>query len=232
MAQPGRNDPCPCGSGKKYKQCHMASDHSQSAARADEAREQRARLEAMGRPDTEEMRQLYKELIGRNLSGEVIPEKVQASLVDVWRQRRLVAQARAAIAEHATELEARFLADPLAFEAVGRSLATELDLSHYELTNVNRRKVLLALGALPDDADRRRAYADAACRLVLEDEDRRVFSEGLEFHLQELVDAERWPEAFVLGRCAERVLDASAEASVFLEDVVVRSLAQQRSARR
>ncbi|MBK9512175.1 MAG: SEC-C domain-containing protein [Flavobacteriales bacterium] len=19
---PGRNDPCPCGSGKKYKQCH------------------------------------------------------------------------------------------------------------------------------------------------------------------------------------------------------------------
>jgi SEC-C motif-containing protein len=23
----GRNDPCPCGSGKKYKKCHGASDH-------------------------------------------------------------------------------------------------------------------------------------------------------------------------------------------------------------
>jgi len=22
----GRNDPCPCGSGKKYKQCHMKED--------------------------------------------------------------------------------------------------------------------------------------------------------------------------------------------------------------
>jgi preprotein translocase subunit SecA len=22
----GRNDPCPCGSGKKYKKCHMQSD--------------------------------------------------------------------------------------------------------------------------------------------------------------------------------------------------------------
>jgi len=22
MAKVGRNDPCPCGSGKKYKQCH------------------------------------------------------------------------------------------------------------------------------------------------------------------------------------------------------------------
>lgn len=26
MDRPGRNDPCYCGSGKKYKQCHMASD--------------------------------------------------------------------------------------------------------------------------------------------------------------------------------------------------------------
>ena len=23
--QPGRNDPCPCGSGKKYKHCHQAT---------------------------------------------------------------------------------------------------------------------------------------------------------------------------------------------------------------
>jgi hypothetical protein len=22
MAKPGRNDPCPCGSGRKYKKCH------------------------------------------------------------------------------------------------------------------------------------------------------------------------------------------------------------------
>ena len=26
MDKPGRNDPCYCGSGKKYKQCHMAAD--------------------------------------------------------------------------------------------------------------------------------------------------------------------------------------------------------------
>ena len=26
MEKPGRNDPCYCGSGKKYKQCHMAAD--------------------------------------------------------------------------------------------------------------------------------------------------------------------------------------------------------------
>ena len=27
--KPGRNDPCPCGSGKKYKNCCLASDHAQ-----------------------------------------------------------------------------------------------------------------------------------------------------------------------------------------------------------
>jgi preprotein translocase subunit SecA len=29
--RPGRNDPCWCGSGKKYKQCHMRSDNNQLA---------------------------------------------------------------------------------------------------------------------------------------------------------------------------------------------------------
>ncbi len=29
---PGRNDPCHCGSGKKYKQCHL--DQDEAAARA------------------------------------------------------------------------------------------------------------------------------------------------------------------------------------------------------
>jgi hypothetical protein len=32
----GRNDPCHCGSGKKYKQCHLAADEG-------EAREARAK---------------------------------------------------------------------------------------------------------------------------------------------------------------------------------------------
>jgi hypothetical protein len=26
----GRNDPCHCGSGKKYKQCHLATDEAKS----------------------------------------------------------------------------------------------------------------------------------------------------------------------------------------------------------
>ena len=35
-ARPGRNDPCHCGSGKKYKKCHLADDaEADRAARAE-----------------------------------------------------------------------------------------------------------------------------------------------------------------------------------------------------
>ncbi len=47
MDKPGRNDPCYCGSGKKYKQCHMAADlaaEQQQRVWADAARELRQAL--------------------------------------------------------------------------------------------------------------------------------------------------------------------------------------------
>jgi tetratricopeptide (TPR) repeat protein len=34
MAKPGRNDPCPCGSGKKYKRCCLANDEEAERALA------------------------------------------------------------------------------------------------------------------------------------------------------------------------------------------------------
>jgi tetratricopeptide (TPR) repeat protein len=45
MAKPGRNDPCPCGSGNKYKRCCLAKDQAaqrEGLAEAQTRREQRA----------------------------------------------------------------------------------------------------------------------------------------------------------------------------------------------
>jgi len=47
MERPGRNDPCYCGSGKKYKQCHMAADLAadrENRAWADASRDLRFEL--------------------------------------------------------------------------------------------------------------------------------------------------------------------------------------------
>ena len=38
MSKPGRNDPCPCGSGKKYKKCCEAGAHAANAEKARAAR--------------------------------------------------------------------------------------------------------------------------------------------------------------------------------------------------
>lgn len=40
----GRNDPCPCGSGKKYKNCHMQTSQPTSAPKPLSARKITARV--------------------------------------------------------------------------------------------------------------------------------------------------------------------------------------------
>jgi len=42
MPEIGRNDPCPCGSGKKYKKCCLAADDAAAVARARAANEEAA----------------------------------------------------------------------------------------------------------------------------------------------------------------------------------------------
>lgn len=54
MSKPGRNDPCYCGSGKKYKQCHLREDQAAeraARARADAARFLRLELPSFAREE-------------------------------------------------------------------------------------------------------------------------------------------------------------------------------------
>ena len=55
VAKIGRNEPCPCGSGKKYKDCHLAAgtDYLKKLARQrdkEHLREVRAHLKEQGVP--------------------------------------------------------------------------------------------------------------------------------------------------------------------------------------
>ncbi len=55
----GRNDDCPCGSGKKYKKCHLAQDEEAlraertrlAAEAAEKAKAEQAKAEAEGKAD-------------------------------------------------------------------------------------------------------------------------------------------------------------------------------------
>jgi len=93
----GRNDPCPCGSGKKYKKCCLAKDE---AARADAA----GKESLMGPPDStenklryrirdfsvawdsrgENLRQAFKEWEGEEKAGQEYDQKSFAGLMDYF----------------------------------------------------------------------------------------------------------------------------------------------------
>jgi len=51
MSKPGRNDPCHCGSGQKYKKCHLAADDA--AKSAELSAKAAAAAEAQAKADAE-----------------------------------------------------------------------------------------------------------------------------------------------------------------------------------
>lgn len=51
---PGRNDPCHCGSGKKYKQCCLEKDEAAARAARQKEQEQKAAQETAEAPATTE----------------------------------------------------------------------------------------------------------------------------------------------------------------------------------
>ena len=66
MAKPGRNDLCPCGSGKKYKQCCLMRDEAAERERMAEAQAGREQRDAERR---ERARELRADVMAR-LKGE------------------------------------------------------------------------------------------------------------------------------------------------------------------
>jgi hypothetical protein len=226
MALPGRNEPCHCGSGRKYKSCHWNEDRAAARLRADEAGARRERLEALGAPSDDEMRSMYLELTGRSVPGDRVPDGVREAMTDLWRQKQLSDAAREQLGPHREKLVARFEKDPAAFEAVAAALVSELDLGGFELTSANARKARRAFGPLPEASEDRREYTKKVVQHTLDADDRETFRDGLASFLPDLVEAERFDAAYVLETCADRAMDPESPACAFLEDVVVRSLSK------
>jgi tetratricopeptide (TPR) repeat protein len=90
MAKIGRNDPCRCGSGKKYKKCCLASD--EAAARA--ARPARPAAVAARRPSLASYVQEHDELDEVTGASNAVVDMVRAGDLDAAEQaaRELLAR--------------------------------------------------------------------------------------------------------------------------------------------
>jgi hypothetical protein len=87
VAKPRRNDPCPCGSGKKYKKCCLAKDEAQ---KRDELAKEQVRREERLRLDVDQMKAALAESLARAWHGDddlaaashAVVELVQAGELD------------------------------------------------------------------------------------------------------------------------------------------------------
>src|ERR1700733_6046571 len=82
MAKIGRNDPCPCGSGKKYKKCCLASD--EAAARA--ARPAQPAAVPARRPSLASYVQEHDQLDELTEASNAVVDMVQAGNLDAAEQ--------------------------------------------------------------------------------------------------------------------------------------------------
>lgn len=94
----GRNEPCPCGSGKKYKKCHLEKDEAErvAAARAkaaeEEAKEQerlqkeRARREAFREADRQATAEALRESQALDAASNAVVDLLEAGKLDEAEQ--------------------------------------------------------------------------------------------------------------------------------------------------
>jgi tetratricopeptide (TPR) repeat protein len=74
MATPGRNDPCPCGSGKKYKKCCLSNEQAEEAKVI--VKEQAAREERTAARRLEE-RQARAAFLERFIEANEVDEELE-----------------------------------------------------------------------------------------------------------------------------------------------------------
>lgn len=227
MSKIGRNDPCWCGSGKKYKSCHFADDQRKAAERMRAQQARLARLHAQGVPGDSEMRGMYEVMTGRNIPAGPLPADARQMLTEIWQQQKLNEEGLAALEPHRAEWEAYFGENPGEFEAAAEEAAASEFFNDYELTEENTAKVRRELGEPPTERDALRDYATQAIKMTLDADDRTNFYDAVLSRLTEYTDKEDWKTAYVVAQCAEQVKDVEAEAHPFLRDVVLRSLAKQ-----
>ena len=108
MAKPGRNDPCPCGSGKKYKKCCLTNDE---AAENERLVAERAEREERAAAKRQELRKVREAITANFAASDLLDddfgdELMDASnrVVDLIRAGKLD-EAEAAAREHDQRLQ-------------------------------------------------------------------------------------------------------------------------------
>ena len=216
----GRNDPCPCGSGKKYKHCCLRKSHTRrTTAQTNSAH--------TGLEDRSETQLALVKSMAQTLLPHVPPEEAQ-ELEQILEKADEVAGYQAmsgeidavaeVLEEHRAEFEA-MMQDPE--EAVERAqrLFAEERLAPWRFTADDVYHAFEAVGypqRVQIDAEENQAIIDAAILHLAGEERREHLARQLMMLLPEYVAAGRYLDAWLIQHSAWQTLEQPDRINAFL----------------
>ena len=219
MIKFGRNEPCHCGSGKKYKKCHVAADQAE--------RDRQRREEQSSNPADElsEAFSLAKEgslPAGANLStddpklGGLSPQSKEI-LLEYVQRREEIERAGEALDGHWEAAES-ICADPERFSDIAGELFGDprFDALRFTADDVHRAFEKVGFASM-ETLDEESVNILVKAMLHVADKKRRmVLGVGLLIHLPDFVSSGRYLEACLLQLLAFETMEKTEKTNAFL----------------
>jgi len=218
MTKLGRNDACHCGSGKKYKKCHLDSDQRNQAG----ARTPRVNADTPSASlDLQRLPQMFRQLTqrgsaaDRRKSSELLAES--EPIIEYLTRREEIEAAAAQLETHRAEFE-ELMADTDRFAAFAQTLFAEECLASLRFTSSDVRRAFEHVGypGLLSQDEQTLETLRAAILHVADKERRHKLSMQLLARLPEFVAAGRCLEAWLLQFAAIQTAENQDETNLFL----------------
>jgi hypothetical protein len=217
----GRNDPCPCGSGKKYKRCCLAADEEREATRPETNPPVEAPDPAPALPDVRrlpELLQAYARLAPKGERGEIRRMAAELQPVLAYMERQpAIEDACHALEAHRAEFE-KLAKDEKAIQKRARELFAEERFKPLRFTAKDIQRAFDQVGRPGNTASNDRFVETVrAAILCLADKSRRNdLSMSLLLSLPDYVAAGRHLDGWIIQDCAYLTTEAPDESNPFL----------------
>src|SRR5205809_4195251 len=218
MINLGRNDPCHCGSGKKYKKCHLDADQRSRAG----IRQSRPGWESPSASVAVEhlpklLRQLSEQGSARDRKefGELLSKT--EPILEYLERREKIEAAAAELEAHRPEFE-RLAADENRYLALAQAVFAEECFAPLRFTASDVQRAFDHVGypATMSPDERTVQILRAAILHVADKERRSRLATSLYLRLPEFVDAGRYLEAWLLQCSAIETAEDHDESNAFL----------------
>ena len=214
----GRNDPCHCGSGKKYKRCHLAADThlnfpapesseiSEPPAPPPDPRQLASFLKEMSRKGPQKDRAVFEELLAQT----------QPILAYLEHQEEI--EAAATVLEAHREEFDRLVEDKEAYLARAEALFAEERFAPLRFTAADIHRAFESVGYPPNlsPGDQMFKTLLAAIMHLAAKERRKQIAMDLVLHLPHYVAAGRYLDGWLIQECAYSTGEVADQSNAFL----------------